>query len=106
MLGAEGVGALSSATSTETILLLVSVFAAALLGYSITLRLGKLFAARVGDMDLDRMTKIIVVSLVLLVLLMSGIPGVMLLPPPRCWACSRHASGRTGCISPDACWCR
>ena len=33
MLGAEGVGALSSATSAETIMLLVSVFAAALLGY-------------------------------------------------------------------------
>jgi putative membrane protein len=103
MLGAEGVGALSSATSTETILLLVSVLASALLGYLITLRLGKLFAAKVGDMDLDRLTKIIVVSLVLLVLLMSGIPGVILLAaatlmgmlPPRLGTNRVHL---TGCL--------
>jgi TctA family transporter len=103
MLGADGVGALSSATSTETILLLVSVLASALLGYLITLRLGKLFAAKVGDMDLDRLTKIIVVSLVLLVLLMSGIPGVILLAaatllgmlPPRLGTNRVHL---TGCL--------
>jgi TctA family transporter len=103
MLGAEGVGALSSATSTETIMLLVSVLASALLGYLITLRLGGVFAAKVGDMDLDRLTKIIVVSLVLLVLLMSGIPGILLLVaatlmgllPPRLGTNRVHL---TGCL--------
>lgn len=103
MLGAEGLGALSSATSTETILLLVSVFAAALLGYAITLHLGRLFAAKVGCIDLDRMTKIIVVSLVLLVLLMNGIPGLLLLlaatllglVPPRIGTNRVHL---TGCL--------
>jgi len=44
------------------------------------LRLARLFAAKVGVMDLDRLTKVIVVSLVLLVLLMSGIPAF------SCWS--------------------
>lgn len=103
MLGAEGVGALSSATSAETILLLVSVFAAALLGYAITMRLGRLFAAKVGDIDLDRTTKFIVVSLVVMVLLMCGIPGLLLLlastllglVPPRLRVNRVHL---TGCL--------
>ena len=103
MLGAEGVGALSSATSTETIMLLVSVFAAALLGYVITLRLGRMFAAKVGDLDLNRLTRTIVVTLVLLVLLMSGIPGLLLLLaatllgllPPRIGTNRVHL---TGCL--------
>ena len=103
MLGAEGVGALSSATSAETIMLLVSVFAAALLGYAITVRLGKAFAARIGHLDLGRMTKVIVVSLVLLVLLMTGIPGLLLLlastllglVPPRLGTNRVHL---TGCL--------
>lgn len=103
MLGAEGVGALSSATSAETILLLISVFAAALLGYTITLRLGRFFAARVAEINIDLMTKIIVVSLILLVLLMSGIPGMLLLItatllgmiPPRIGTNRVHL---TGCL--------
>jgi TctA family transporter len=103
MLGAEGVGALSSATSAETIMLLVSVFAAALIGYVITIRLGRLFAIRVGDIDLDRMTKFIVLSLVLLVFLMTGIPGILLLVtatllgliPPRIGTNRVHL---TGCL--------
>lgn len=103
MLGADGVGALSSATSAETIMLLVSVFAAALIGYAITMRLGRLFAAKVGNFDLDRLTKIIVISLVLLVLLMSGIPGLLLLiaatliglVPPRIGTNRVHL---TGCL--------
>ncbi len=103
MLGAEGVGALSSVASAETVALLLSVFAAALLGYAITLRLGRLFAAKVGDLDLDRMTKAIVVSLILLVLLMSGIPGLLLLiastligmVPPRIGTNRVHL---TGCL--------
>jgi TctA family transporter len=103
MLGAEGVGALSSVTSAETIVLLISVFAAALLGYMMTLRLGRVFAARVGDLDLDRLTRIIVVSLVLLVLLMSGIPGLLVLfaatliglIPPRIGTKRVHL---TGCL--------
>jgi len=103
MLGTEGVGALSSATTPETIMLLVSVFVAALLGYAITIRLGKLFAAKMGNINMDMTTRIIVVSLVLLVLLMSGIPGMLLLLtatllgmiPPRIGTNRVHL---TGCL--------
>ena len=103
MLGAEGVGSLSSATSADTVTLLVSVFAAALLGYVITIRLGRRFAARVGELELDKLSRIIVVSLVLLVLLMSGIPGMLLLlastllglVPPRIGTNRVHL---TGCL--------
>jgi TctA family transporter len=103
MLGADGIEALSSATSTETIMLLVSVFAAALLGYAITLRLGKVFAAKVGNVDLDRLTKCIIAAMLLLVLLMTGIPGMLLLfastllgmIPPRIGVNRVHL---TGCL--------
>ena len=103
MLGTEGVGALSSATSADTVTLLMSVFAAALLGYLITIRLGRRFAIEVGDLELDKLSKIIVVSLVLLVLLMSGIPGMLLLlsatllglVPPRIGTNRVHL---TGCL--------
>ena len=103
MLGAEGVGALSTATSTDTVTLLVSVFAAALLGYLITIRLGRRFAIKVGDLELDKLSEIIVISLVLLVLLMSGIPGMLLLlaatllglVPPRIGTNRVHL---TGCL--------
>ncbi len=103
MLGAEKVEALSSVTSAETIMLLVSVLAAALLGYVITMRIGRWFASKMGHFNLDRLTKIIVVSLVLLVLLMSGIPGLLLLLaatllgliPPRIGINRVHL---TGCL--------
>ena len=103
MLGTEGVSALSSATSDGTIMLLVAVFAAALLGYVITIRLGRWFAIRVGRNDLDRLSRTIIVSLVLLVLLMSGIPGLILLlaatlmglVPPRLGVNRVHL---TGCL--------
>lgn len=103
MLGAEGVGALSSATSMETVMLLVSVLAAALLGYAITMRMGRWFASKIGHFDLDRLNKFIVVCLVLLVLLMSGIPGLLLLLaatllgmiPPRIGINRVHL---TGCL--------
>jgi putative membrane protein len=79
------------------------VFAAALLGYLITIRLGRRFAIEVGDLELDKLSKIIVVSLVLLVLLMSGIPGMLLLlsatllglVPPRIGTNRVHL---TGCL--------
>ena len=103
MLGAEGVGALSSATSTDTVTLMVSVFVAALLGYLITIRLSRRFAIKVGELELDKLSKIIVISLVLLVLLMSGIPGMLLLlaatllglVPPRLGMNRVHL---TGCL--------
>ena len=103
MLGAEGVGALASATSADTVMLLVSVFAAALLGYLITIRLGGLFSIRIGNIDLNRMSKLIVLALVLLVFLMTGIPGMLLLLcatllgliPPRIGTNRVHL---TGCL--------
>jgi putative membrane protein len=60
-------------------MLLVSVFAAALLGYFTTVRLGRFLAAKVGRIDLARMTQVIIVLVVLLVLLMTGVPGMLLL---------------------------
>ncbi len=103
MLGAEKVEALASVTSAETVMLLVSVMAAALLGYAITMRTGRWFASKIGHFDLDRLNEIIVVSLVLLVLLMSGIPGLLLLLaatllgliPPRLGINRVHL---TGCL--------
>ena len=103
MLGTDGVGALSSVTSDETIMLLVAVFAAALLGYLTTVRLGRFFAVRVGRIDLARMTQVIIVLLVLLVLVMTGIPGMLLLlaatllglVPPRIGVNRVHL---TGCL--------
>ncbi|HEY3420424.1 MAG TPA: tripartite tricarboxylate transporter permease [Methanomassiliicoccales archaeon] len=103
MLGAEGVTALSSATSAETIMLLVSVLASALVGYLITIRLGNIFAARIGSIDLHRLTQAIIISLIILVFLMSGIPGLFLLLastllgliPPRIGTNRVHL---TGCL--------
>ena len=69
----------------------------------VTMRTGRWFASKIGHFDLDRLNKIIVVSLVLLVLLMSGIPGLLLLLtatllgliPPRLGINRVHL---TGCL--------
>jgi putative membrane protein len=79
VLGLEGLGAVASPLSADFVMLLLATLIGAVLGYFATLRLGALFARKLGGVNLLPLNIAVISFILILVTIFNGIPGLLLL---------------------------
>ena len=78
VLGEEGMAALSPFPSAPLSLLLLSVLVSSLVGYLVTLRVGRFMARRLSGMDLRALNLSLLIFILALILVFNGLPGLIL----------------------------
>ena len=79
VLGLEGLGAVASPLSADFAVLLLATLVGSVLGYFATLRLGALFARKLGGVNLLPLNLAVLSFILILVTIFNGIPGLLLL---------------------------
>ncbi len=79
VLGLEGLSAVASPLSADFAVLLLATLVGSVLGYFATLRLGRIFARKLGGINLLPLNIAVLVFILVLVMIFNGLSGLLLL---------------------------